>query len=164
VAEAVRRAAEAELGGAGDTTAAPGDSAAATAAAPDDSLRARLLEVKESILLNAPALTAPWFRAFLAYDPRPPLRSLRVPVLALNGELDMQVLPDQNLPEIEKALAASGHPDATVRRLPGLNHLFQPATTGSPLEYAGIDTTMSPVALEAVSGWILERFGPGTGD
>lgn len=53
-----------------------------------------------------------------------------------------------------------GNPDVTTRLLPGLNHLFQTAKTGSPSEYASITETMSPVALEAVSGWILERFAP----
>ena len=49
-------------------------------------------------------LTSPWFRYFLATDPRPFLRKVKVPVLALNGERDLQVDPKQNLPEVEKAL------------------------------------------------------------
>ena len=50
------------------------------------------------------ALGDPWIRYFVNYDPRPALRKVKVPVLALNGTLDLQVIPDQNLPEIEKAL------------------------------------------------------------
>ncbi|HEV7787237.1 MAG TPA: alpha/beta fold hydrolase, partial [Thermoanaerobaculia bacterium] len=72
---------------------------------------------------------SPWFRYFLTYDPRPALRRVKVPVLALNGELDLQVIADQNLPEIEKALKEGGNKDFTLKRLPGLNHLFQPAKT-----------------------------------
>ncbi len=104
------------------------------------------------------ALTTPWFRFFLDYDPRPALTRLQVPVLALNGGLDTQVPPVQNLPEIHKALAAAGNRDATVVELPGLNHLFQKATTGAPDEYFGIEETMNPAALDAISGWIRERF------
>jgi hypothetical protein len=43
--------------------------------------------------------------------------------------------------------------------LPRLNHLFQTATSGAPSEYVTIQETFSPVALDAVSGWIVERFG-----
>jgi uncharacterized protein len=105
------------------------------------------------------ALGTPWFRYFLDYDPRPVLRQVKVPVLALNGELDRQVPPDQNLPAIEQALREGKDPDVTIRRMPGLNHLFQTAKTGSPGEYATIDETMAPAVLDLVTHWILERFG-----
>ena len=55
----------------------------------------------------------------------------------------------------------AGNPDVTVRELPGLNHLFQTARTGALGEYADIEETMAPAALEAVSGWIGARFGLG---
>ncbi len=102
----------------------------------------------------------PWFRFFVLYDPRPALMALRVPVLALNGTLDLQVDADQNLPVIEAALTAADNPDWTVRRLPGLNHLFQHAKTGTVLEYGQIEETMAPEVLELLGDWILERFGP----
>jgi pimeloyl-ACP methyl ester carboxylesterase len=104
-------------------------------------------------------LASPWARFFLDYDPRPALRKVHVPVLAVNGELDRQVLVDQNLPAIEQALREGKNPDVTVRRMPGLNHLFQTAKTGSPAEYAQIEETMSPAVLDLVTHWILERFG-----
>jgi pimeloyl-ACP methyl ester carboxylesterase len=100
----------------------------------------------------------PWMRHFLTYDPRETLRRVRVPVLVLNGELDLQVLPDQNLPEIERALAEGGNTAVTVRRFPGLNHLFQPARTGLPAEYGSIETTLAPVVLETIRDWIRDRF------
>ncbi|HEX3525874.1 MAG TPA: alpha/beta fold hydrolase [Thermoanaerobaculia bacterium] len=114
---------------------------------------------------QAKTLSSPWFRYFVDYDPRIALRQVKVPVLALNGELDRQVLPDQNLPAIEQALREGKNPDVTVRRMPGLNHLFQTTTTGSPTEYASIQETLSPAVLDLVTHWILERFGkpaPGT--
>ncbi|MGD8320887.1 MAG: alpha/beta fold hydrolase [Gemmatimonadota bacterium] len=104
-------------------------------------------------------VNSPWFRFFLTYDPRPTLEKVRVPVLALNGEKDLQVPPEQNIPEIAAALKRGGNPDATTTVLPGLNHLFQKAGSGSPAEYATIEETMDPAALQAVSDWILERFG-----
>lgn len=105
-------------------------------------------------------LNSPWFRFFLHYDPRPVLEHVEVPVLALFGGKDLQVPAELNVPEIEDAFARAGNDDTTVRTLPGLNHLFQEADTGSPAEYAQIEQTLSPVLLDAVSTWILERFGP----
>lgn len=102
---------------------------------------------------------SPWFRFFLGHDPRQDLRGVSVPVLALIGELDLQVPPDENLPEIEAALVRGGNRDVTVMELEGLNHLFQRAETGSPAEYAHIEETMAPEAMEAVAQWILARAG-----
>jgi hypothetical protein len=102
-------------------------------------------------------VNSPWFRFFLTYDPVPTLQKVKVPVLALNGERDLQVPPKQNLPVIEAALEEGGNPDATVMELPGLNHLFQDATTGSPNEYGVIEETISPTALNTISDWILKR-------
>jgi hypothetical protein len=107
-------------------------------------------------------LNSPWFQFFLAHDPRPDLAKVGVPVLALIGELDMQVPPEQNLPEIEAALRRGGNPDVTVRRLPRLNHLFQTATTGGPAEYGTIDETFAPAALDLIASWIRVRFAPMT--
>lgn len=103
------------------------------------------------------AVLSPWFRYFLSYDPRPALEQVRCPVLALNGEKDLQVDPKQNLPEIEAALKAGGNADFTCRELAGLNHLFQTCQTGSPNEYGKIEETFAPAALELIGDWILER-------
>jgi len=117
----------------------------------------------EALAQTVQQFNSPWFRFFLRYDPRPVLERVKVPVLAVIGEKDLQVPSQLNIPEIERAFERGGNEDATVRMLPGLNHLFQEAETGSPAEYAQIEQTMSPLLLEAVSSWILERFGPSIG-
>jgi fermentation-respiration switch protein FrsA (DUF1100 family) len=109
---------------------------------------------------NVLQVASPWFRYFLAYDPVPTLRRVRVPVLAVNGSLDLQVPPKEDLAAIGAALREGGNRDVRTVELPGLNHLFQTATTGAPAEYARIEETMSPALLNLVSAWILERFGP----
>jgi len=98
---------------------------------------------------------SPWYRDFLAYDPRPALAALKVPVLAVNGSVDMQVVAGQNLPAIRQALAAN--PAAQVVELPGLNHLFQTSATGDPGEYGRLEETVSPTALTLISDWIARR-------
>jgi len=105
-------------------------------------------------------LVSPWFRFFLDYDPVPTLQKTLCPVLALNGEKDLQVPPKQNLAKIEKALQDGGNKDFQTTELPGLNHLFQHSPTGSPTEYGGIQETMAPEALSAVSDWVLKHSVP----
>ncbi len=106
-------------------------------------------------------LASKWMRWFIKYDPRPMLKLVSCPVLALNGSLDTQVPADINLPEIEKALKAGGNTDVTILTLPGLNHLFQTAKTGALDEYARIEETFAPVALDAMTTWIRRRVGLG---
>lgn len=99
----------------------------------------------------------PWFRFFLTHDPTEGLRGTRVPVLALFGGLDLQVVVHQNRPPLETALA--GNPDVTVEVFPRANHLFQTATTGSPSEYGVLEHNFVDGLLNAISEWILARFG-----
>ncbi len=99
----------------------------------------------------------PWFRYFLTYDPKPALMKVRCPVLAINGERDLQVPPDEDLKAIEQTLAAAKNQDYKVVKLQGLNHLFQTSKTGSLSEYAEIQETMSPTALDVMSDWILKH-------
>lgn len=102
-------------------------------------------------------ILSPWMRFFLTYDPKPTLMKVKCPVLSINGEKDLQVPPEENLRAIEDALKAGGNKDYTVKEMPGLNHLFQTAQTGSPSEYAKIEETISPAALEMIANWISEH-------
>lgn len=97
----------------------------------------------------------PWMRYFLTFDPRPALEKIRVPVLALNGELDVQVDAEQNLTAIAAALEKGGNQNVTVHRLPEHNHLFQRARTGLMNEYGAIEETLSPKMLDLIRDWIL---------
>jgi uncharacterized protein len=109
--------------------------------------------------VNIDRLVSPWMRYFMTYDPATSLSQVEIPVLAINGENDLQVPSKENLKAISAALEVAKNPDFTVKELPGLNHLFQQSETGSPAEYGKIEETFSPVALELISAWILERFG-----
>ena len=97
----------------------------------------------------------PWMRYFLQFDPRPALEIIRVPLLALNGDLDVQVDMEQNLTGIAEALKKGGNRNVTIHRLPGRNHLFQHAKTGLVNEYAVIEETISPEVLALIRDWIL---------
>jgi pimeloyl-ACP methyl ester carboxylesterase len=112
-----------------------------------------------AIIAQVKAVNTPWFRFFLTYDPRPTLRQVKIPVLALNGELDTQVSSKQNLPEIAKALKAARNKKSRTVELPKLNHLFQTAKTGGFSEYAKIEETISPMVLTQMSDWIAKQTG-----
>jgi pimeloyl-ACP methyl ester carboxylesterase len=111
----------------------------------------------EMVDISIRQMLSPWFRYFLTYDPAPTLTKVKCPVLAINGEKDLQVPPKENLPVIEAALKAGGNSDFMVKELPGLNHLFQTTETGSPMEYSKIEETMSPDALDTIGNWIVEH-------
>ncbi|MAC90604.1 alpha/beta fold hydrolase [Maricaulis sp.] len=98
-----------------------------------------------------------WQRNFLRHDPADFLPQVDQPVLAVNGSLDLQVLPAPNLAGLEAGL--SGNPEVTVMELEGLNHMFQTAQTGTIAEYAEIEETFAPHALDLISDWIAARFG-----
>lgn len=108
-----------------------------------------------------PQFTGEWFRNFVTVDPPAALRRVAVPVLALNGTLDMQVPAEENLGAIERALAEGPCPSATIVRLVGLNHLFQPAETGALGEYGVIETTFDEATMGLIAGWIRATVGAG---
>jgi alpha/beta superfamily hydrolase len=99
--------------------------------------------------------TYTWFRYFLFTDPATFWKKVKCPVLALNGEKDLQVAANENLPAIEKVLKAAGNNSVKTIKLSGLNHLFQHCKTGLPAEYGVIEETFSPEALKIISDWIL---------
>jgi hypothetical protein len=132
---------------------------------PDDAAARKLILEAMAGQPNAEATArssaSAWFREFAFYDPAPALEKVKCPVLAVNGELDLQVLPDQNLPPIEAALKKGGNKDFQLVRLPKLNHLLQTAKTGLPAEYGQIEETMAPAALETIANWLAKRAGMG---
>jgi hypothetical protein len=97
-------------------------------------------------------------RYFLHYDPRTALRQVHVPVLAMGGALDVQVPAEPNLTEIDAALRTAGNRNYQIVQFPGLNHLFQTATTGSPTEYATIRETIAPAVLDTIASFVNRRF------
>lgn len=97
-----------------------------------------------------------WFRYYLTYDPTQALKQLHIPVLAIIGELDSQVTPQQNLPIIAKSLKEAGNQRYRIIEFPKLNHFFQTCETGSVLEYGILEETIAPIVLDALSDWMLE--------
>ncbi len=77
-------------------------------------------------------------------------------MLAITGEKDLQVPPEQNLPKIQEAISQGKAGYVKTKVLPGLNHLLQTAKLGLVSEYGEIEETISPVALNEISDWLKE--------
>jgi uncharacterized protein len=106
------------------------------------------------IKLQVNQLTSPWMVYFIKYNPGNALAKVKCPVLAVNGEKDLQVPPKENLDAIKSALLKGGNTKVTTIEFPGLNHLFQECKTGLPTEYSTIEQTFSPIALKEILKWI----------
>ena len=94
---------------------------------------------------------------FIAYDPAPALRELTVPALAVFGELDVQV--DAEINERATRAALDNNPGATMVILEGVNHLFQPATTGAVSEYQNLTHPFPNSTIALIADWIHETTG-----
>lgn len=141
---------------------------------PDEVIRARIMDemmaylaegadlseseretVRQQASTVAGQLLSPWMRTFLMLDPSEYLKQLAIPVLALNGEKDLQVPAEENLAAIGAALEHSRSPFWNLVRLPGHNHLFQHAETGLPSEYGLLQESFAEEALQQMTDWIL---------
>lgn len=111
---------------------------------------------EEYVATHTGLISSPWYKNLLQIDPTPILQKVTCPVLALNGEKDLQVSPNENLTGIKNALLKGGNMKVFVNQIPKLNHSFQESITGSPAEYEKIEQTFSPVALKEISDWVLE--------
>ena len=116
--------------------------------------KSKLGDPEVYINMQINTIASPWFKYFLRFDPAIVLEKVKCPVLAINGEKDLQVPPKENLSAIESALKKGGNKNFEVKMLPGLNHLFQTSETGKISEYGKIEETISPLALETILDWI----------
>lgn len=120
---------------------------------PDSASREQMTPVIDGLVKT---YSSPWFVYFIKFDPKNYIEKLTIPVLALNGSLDMQVTSKENLEGWKRLLEKAGNKNFEVGAFPGLNHLFQPAKTGAIDEYNTIEATMDPKVLDTMSNWILK--------
>ena len=109
---------------------------------------------EQFIAMQVDQIASPWMEYFIKYNPKLALEKVKCPVLALNGEKDLQVPPKENLAAIKNALHKGGNKNVTTKELLNLNHLFQESETGAPAEYGTIEQTFAPIALEEIKNWI----------
>ena len=100
---------------------------------------------------------SPSFMSFVEYDPRPAIAALRVPVMALFGELDTLVRADVNATAASETISDSDVPGYAIATVFGANHQFQKAITGSPDEYDLLRPEFVPEFLDFLLPWLTEQ-------
>ena len=116
-------------------------------------------EEKETLVKQSVKMcTSKFYQYLVKYEPAPALAQVKCPVLAINGEKDLQVSAEENLNAIQKILLNAGNKEVTIKKFPNLNHLFQSSKTGSVSEYVQIEETFSQDVLEVILGWLKEKY------
>lgn len=113
---------------------------------------------EEFVKSQTSTVLAPWMQYFIKYNPALILPEVKCPVLAVNGDKDLQVPSKANLEAIRTALEKGGNQQVKTIEFPNLNHLFQKTETGLPSEYGALEETFSIEVLEVVTSWLKEQI------
>ena len=90
------------------------------------------------------------------HDPAPTIRQIQLPVLALFGELDNNIMAEKNRAAWEAALKAGGHRDYTLRILPKANHALLEAKVGNNAEMKSLQRFV-PAYSAIVLDWLSKH-------
>lgn len=110
--------------------------------------------VKEIAQSNVNMLFLPWMYNFIRSNPQDNLSKVRIPVLALNGDKDVQVSCKENLAGFEKCMKKAKNQNYKSIELKGLNHLFQKCIFGSPNFYGKNEESFNEDAMKEIVEWI----------
>jgi pimeloyl-ACP methyl ester carboxylesterase len=98
-----------------------------------------------------------FLRRSYSYDPAPTLQKLTVPVLALFGELDNNIVAEKNKSAWETALKLGNNQDYTLRILPKADHLQFEAKIGNNAEMASLQRFV-PEYYSTIQDWLTKRI------
>ncbi len=113
---------------------------------------------EEFVKSQTSTVLTPWMQYFIRYNPALILPEVKCPVLAVNGDKDLQVPSKANLEAIRAGLAKGGNQQVKTIEFPNLNHLFQKTQTGLPSEYGTLEETFSTEVLEKVTRWLKDQI------
>ncbi|MCI4671369.1 MAG: alpha/beta hydrolase [Bacteroidia bacterium] len=117
--------------------------------------KASLGIVGDNLESRTKPMTSPWMRYFLETDPKPFINEADIPILALFGGKDIQVLASPNLAALASLMESN--PEFSSKVYPDMNHLFQKAETGLVTEYGQLTETFSEQVIKDMIGWIKEQ-------
>jgi hypothetical protein len=108
-----------------------------------------------AVRIRGKKLNARWFRQFMDYDPVPMLERIRVPVLVLIGDHDMQVPPDD-----AGTICALVAGPCEVKVVEGLSHILRsdPESKGPRAYRKALREPVSPAVLNAIIEWIEKQL------
>lgn len=98
-----------------------------------------------------------WAREFTAFETRDYLKQLKIPMLVLNGEKDIQVPAQKNQAGFKNGMTCKTKRKSELHIIEGVNHLFQTCVKCDIMEYADLEETFSESTLELISNWVLEQ-------
>lgn len=113
-------------------------------------------ELRKNLIETVKMVDSPWLVSYLKYDPATDIRKINSPVMLIIGDNDKQVNATANIQAAENILPKAVKAKSLLKAYPTLNHLFQPSETGSPGEYAKIETTISEEVLDDITSWIIK--------
>jgi uncharacterized protein len=90
------------------------------------------------------------------YNPIPVLEQVKIPVLAINGELDKSVNTKVSAPIMQQAFQKAGNKDFTIIVLPKASHDLMEAVTGYNSEWARLKR-QSPGYWNTMASWLKKR-------
>lgn len=99
----------------------------------------------ESKFTSIQQLTSPWLFTLFHLDPKTYLKKVHCPVIAINGEKDLQVDAVANQELMRKYLNKKQNHQFFI--IANANHLLQTCTTGNPSEYGIIEETLGEETL-----------------
>lgn len=117
---------------------------------------ALLPELRKNLIEAVKMVDSPWLVSYLKYDPAKDFRKINSPVMLIIGDNDKQVNATANIQAAGNILPKAVKAKSLLKTYPTLNHLFQPSETGSPGEYAKIETTISEEVLDDITSWIIK--------
>lgn len=117
---------------------------------------ALLPELRKNLIKTVKMVDSPWLVSYLKHDPATDIRKINSPVMLIIGDNDKQVNATANIQAAENILPKAVKAKSLLKAYPTLNHLFQPSETGSPGEYAKIETTISEEVLDDITSWITK--------
>lgn len=117
---------------------------------------ALLPELRKNLTEAVKMVDSPWLISYLKYDPATDFRKINTPVMLIIGDNDKQVNATANIQAAGNILPKAVKAKSLLKTYPTLNHLFQPSETGSPGEYAKIETTISEEVLDDITSWIIK--------
>lgn len=95
------------------------------------------------------------FQSILLNDPAKVIPDVRQPILIVQGELDTQVDPSNADRLAELARKRKNAAAVDVVKVPGVNHLLVPATTGEVDEYGSLaEHQVSRQVIDAILTWL----------
>ena len=115
-----------------------------------------LPELRANLVGVVKQIDSPWLISYLKYDPAADIRKVECPVMLLIGDNDKQVNSTINFHAAETLFSKTVRAKSLFKTYSKLNHFFQPSESGSPLDYAKIETTISEEVLSDIGDWISE--------